>query len=118
MKYIIFKGLHKSKKEVYDGCTNRRHKIHTGMYNEKKRPTGSELADNIFRDLDKKLIEKKKKENRPEIFPTYLFSEKSVLEHGKLQIYWQKRSTIMWSTGTFTHIAQEAKLERKNGRLF
>jgi len=46
-----------------------------GMYTH-KRPTGAQLADKYFRELEKKYIEKKRGEKRPEIFPTICFSRK------------------------------------------
>jgi len=46
-----------------------------GMYTH-KRPTGTQLADKHFRELEKKYVEQKKEEKRPEIFPTICCSRK------------------------------------------
>ena len=70
-----FEGFMNNKRRYTMAGKIRSIKYIPGMY-EKKRPTGSQLADKYFRDLDKKLIEKKRKEKRPEIFPTISFSRK------------------------------------------
>ena len=46
-----------------------------GMYG-KKRPAGHQLVDKYFRDLERKIIEKKRREKKPEIYPTICFSRK------------------------------------------
>ena len=89
-----------------------------GMY-EKKRPTGYRLADKYFRDLDKKLIEKKKKEKRPEIFPTISFSRK--IGVGALEIadiLAKKIGYDVVERELLEHIAQEAKLSEKTVAYF
>jgi cytidylate kinase len=89
-----------------------------GMY-EKKRPTGSQLADKYFRDLDQKWIERKKKEKRPEIFPTICFSRK--IGVGALEIADILAKKINYSVvdrGLLMHIAQEAKLSEKTVSYF
>ena len=89
-----------------------------GMY-EKKRPTGSQLADKYFRDLDQKLIEKKKKEKRPEIFPTICFSRKigvGALEIG--DILAKKINYNVVDRELLMHISQEAKLSEKTVAYF
>jgi cytidylate kinase len=89
-----------------------------GMY-EKKRPTGSQLADKYFRDLDQKWIEKKKKEKRPAIFPTICFSRK--IGVGALEIADILAKKINYNVvdrGLLMHIAQEAKLSEKTVSYF
>ncbi|MGB2689886.1 MAG: cytidylate kinase-like family protein [Desulfobacterales bacterium] len=89
-----------------------------GMY-EKKRPTGSQMADKYFRDLDKKLIEKIKKGKRPEIFPTISFSRK--IGVGALEIadiLAKKISYDVVERELLEHIAQEAKLSEKTVAYF
>ena len=46
-----------------------------GMY-AGKRPTGAQLAENYFKELDKRLVVEEKLRRRPEIFPTICFSRK------------------------------------------
>jgi len=46
-----------------------------GMY-AGKRPTGAQLAENYFKELDKRLVEEEKIRRRPEIYPTLCFSRK------------------------------------------
>jgi len=89
-----------------------------GMY-EKKRPTGSQLADKYFRDMDQKWIERKQKEKRPEIFPTICFSRK--IGVGALEIADILAKKINYSVvdrGLLMHIAQEAKLSEKTVSYF
>jgi cytidylate kinase len=89
-----------------------------GMY-EKKRPTGSQLADKYFRDLDKKLIEKKKKEQKPEILPTICFSRK--IGVGALEIADILAKKINYNVvdrELLMHIAQQAKLSEKTVAYF
>ena len=89
-----------------------------GMY-EKKRPTGSQLADKYFRDLDQKLIEKKRKEKRPEIFPTISFSRK--IGVGALEvadILAKKINYNVIDRELLMHIAEEAKLSEKTVAYF
>jgi cytidylate kinase len=89
-----------------------------GMY-EKKRPTGSQLADKYFRDLDQKWIEQKKKEKRPAIFPTICFSRK--IGVGALEIADILAKKINYNVvdrGLLMHIAQEAKLSEKTVSYF
>ncbi len=89
-----------------------------GMY-EKKRPTGSQMADKYFRDLDQKWIERKKKEKRPAIFPTICFSRK--IGVGALEIADILAKKINYSVvdrGLLMHISQEAKLSEKTVSYF
>ncbi len=89
-----------------------------GMY-EKKRPTGSQLADKYFRDLDQKWIEQKKEEKRPTIFPTICFSRK--IGVGALEIADILAKKINYNVvdrGLLMHIAQEAKLSEKTVAYF
>jgi hypothetical protein len=89
-----------------------------GMY-EKKRPTGSQLADKYFRDLDKKWVDKKKKGKRPEIFPTISFSRK--IGVGALEIadiLAQKINYSVVDRELLMHITKEAKLGQKTVAYF
>jgi hypothetical protein len=89
-----------------------------GMYG-KKRPTGSQLTDKYFRDLDQKLIEKKKKEKRPEIFPTICFSRK--IGVGALEIADILAKKINYNVvdrEMLMHISQEANLSEKTVAYF
>jgi cytidylate kinase len=89
-----------------------------GMY-EKKRPTGSQLADKYFRDLDQKWIEQKKKEKRPEIFPTICLSRK--IGVGALEIADILAKKINYNVvdrELLMHIAEQAKLSHKTVAYF
>jgi len=89
-----------------------------GMY-EKKRPTGSQLADKYFRDLEKKWVEKKIKEGRPEIFPTITFSRK--IGVGALEIadiLAKKINYDVVDRELMMHIAMEAKLSEQTVAYF
>jgi len=89
-----------------------------GMY-EKKRPTGHQLADKYFRDLDKKIIEKKRKETKPEIYPTICFSRK--IGVGALEIadiLAEKIDYNVVDRELLEHIAQEANLSQKTVAYF
>jgi len=89
-----------------------------GMYG-KKRPLGSQLADNYFRDLDQKLIEKRKKKKTPEIFPTISFSRK--IGVGALEIadiLAKKINYDVVDRELLEHIAQEANLSQKTVAYF
>jgi cytidylate kinase len=89
-----------------------------GMY-EKKRPTGSKRADKYFRNLEKKWIEKKRKEKTPEIFPTICFSRK--IGVGALEIADILAKKINYNVvdrDLLMHIAQEAKLSEKTVAYF
>lgn len=89
-----------------------------GMY-EKIRPTGSQLTDKYFRDLEKKWLDKKRKEKRPEIFPTISFSRK--IGVGALEIADILAKMINYDVvdrELLMHIAQEAKLSEKTVAYF
>jgi cytidylate kinase len=89
-----------------------------GMYTH-KRPTGSQLADKHFRELEKKYIEKKKEEKRPEIFPTICCSRK--IGVGALEIADIVAKNIGYKVvdrEILEHIAQEAKLSQKTVAYF
>ena len=89
-----------------------------GMY-EKKRPTGHQLADKYFRDLDKKIIEKKRREKKPEIYPTICFSRK--IGVGALEIadiLAEKIDYEVVDRELLEYIAQEAKLSQKTVEYF
>lgn len=89
-----------------------------GMY-EKKRPTGSQLTDKYFRDLEKKWIEKKKKEKKPEIFPTITFSRK--IGVGALEIADVLAKKINYGVvdrELLMHIAEQGKLSEKTVAYF
>jgi cytidylate kinase len=89
-----------------------------GMYTH-KRPTGGQLADKHFLDLEKKYIEKKKEEKRPEIFPTICCSRK--IGVGALEIAEIVAKNIGYKVvdrEILEHIAQEAKLSQKTVAYF
>jgi cytidylate kinase len=89
-----------------------------GMY-ERRRPTGHQLADKYFRDLDKKLVEKKRKEGKPEIFPTICFSRK--IGVGALEIadiLAKKMNYNVVDRELLEYIAKEAKLSQKTVKYF
>lgn len=89
-----------------------------GMY-EKKRPTGHQLADKYFREMDKKIIEKKRKEKIPEIYPTICFSRK--IGVGALEIADIVGKNIGYSVvdrELLEFIANEAKLSQKTVKYF
>jgi cytidylate kinase len=89
-----------------------------GMY-EKKRPTGHQLADKYFRDLEKKIIETKRREKKPEIYPTICFSRK--IGVGALEIadiLAEKINYNVVDKELLMHIAQEAKLSQKTVAYF
>jgi Cytidylate kinase-like family len=89
-----------------------------GMY-EKTRPTGSQLADKYFHDLEQKWIEKKKKEKRPEIFPTISFSRKIGVGALKIaDILAKKINYDVVDRELLMHIAEEAKLSEKTVAYF
>ena len=89
-----------------------------GMYTH-KRPTGTQLADKHFRELEKKYIEKKREEKRPEIFPTICCSRK--IGVGALEIADIIAKNINYKVvdrELLEHIAQEAKLSQKTVAYF
>ena len=89
-----------------------------GMYTH-KRSTGSQLADKHFRELEKKYIEKKREEKRPEIFPTICCSRK--IGVGALEIADIIAKNINYKVvdrELLEHIAQEAKLSQKTVAYF
>ncbi len=93
-------------------------KYRPGMYS-KKRPTGAQLADNYFRDLDKKLIEKKRKEKEQKVFPTICFSRK--IGVGALEIADIVAKNINYNVidrEILEHMAKEAKLSKKTVAYF
>ena len=93
-------------------------KYRPGMYAH-KRPTGSQLANKHFRDLEKKFIEKKKKEKEPEIYPTICCSRK--IGVGALEIADIVAKNIDYKVvdrELLEHIAKEAKLSQKTVSYF
>jgi len=86
-----------------------------GMYTH-KRPTGAQLADKHFRELEKKFIEKKREEKRPEIFPTICCSRK--IGVGALEIADIVAKNKVVDREILEHIAQEAKLSQKTVAYF
>ena len=89
-----------------------------GMYG-KKRFTGHQLADKYFRDLEKKIIEKKRAEKKPEIFPTICFSRK--IGVGALEIADIVGKNIGYNVvdrELLEYIAKEAKLSQKTVKYF
>jgi cytidylate kinase len=90
-----------------------------GMYTP-KRPTGSQLAENYFRELDKRLIEEKKAQKAPsEIPPTICFSRK--IGVGALKIADLLASRIGYNVvdrEILEHIAKEEKLSEKTVARF
>ena len=89
-----------------------------GMYG-KKRSTGHQLADKYFRDLEKKIIEKKRREKKPEIYPTICFSRK--IGVGALEIADIVGKNIGYNVvdrELLEYIAKEAKLSQKTVKYF
>ena len=77
------------------------------------------MADKYFRDLDKKIIEQKKREKIPEIYPTICFSRK--IGVGALEIadlLAEKINYDVVDRELLEHIAQEAKLSQKTVAYF
>ncbi len=84
-----------------------------GMYST-KRPTGAQLAENYFRNLDHKLIEKKKEEKRPEIYPCISFSRK--IGVGAMEVAEILTNNFNYSIvnrNILEYIAAEANLSQK-----
>ncbi|MFH0729164.1 MAG: cytidylate kinase-like family protein [Pseudomonadota bacterium] len=90
-----------------------------GMYS-RKRPTGSQLAENYFREMDKHLIKEKKEKLAPtEIPPTICFSRK--IGVGALKIADILAPRIGYNVvdrEILEHIAKEEKLNEKTVALF
>jgi len=89
-----------------------------GMYG-KKRPAGHQLADKYFRDVEKKIIEKKRREKKPEIYPTISFSRK--IGVGALEIADILAKSIDYNVvdrELLEYMAKEAKLSKKTVAYF
>jgi cytidylate kinase len=89
-----------------------------GMYSNKK-PTGKQLADNYFQELDKKLIEKERTKNQPIFYPTISFSRK--IGVGALEIANILSEDIGYHVvdrEILMHIANESKLNEKTVAFF
>ncbi|MGD2029042.1 MAG: cytidylate kinase-like family protein [Desulfobacterales bacterium] len=89
-----------------------------GMYTH-KRPTGTQLADKHFHELEKKYVEKKREEKRPEIFPTICCSRK--IGVGALEIadiIAKKINYKVVDRELLEHMANEAKLSQKTVAYF
>ena len=87
-----------------------------GMYTP-KRPRGMQLAENYFRELDRKLMESKKKE--PEMPPSICFSRK--IGVGALEIadiLSEKTGHTVVDREILEHIVHRTKAEPKNRGLF
>ena len=67
----------------------------------------------IFKNFFKSLFKRKKRKKYPKFSPRFLFLEKSVLAPWKLQIYWQKISTMMWWTENFLSISPRKRIWAK-----
>jgi cytidylate kinase len=84
-----------------------------GMY-AGKRPTGAQLAENYFKELDKRLVAEEKLRQRPEIFPTICFSRK--IGVGALEIADILAAKIGYHVvdqEVLEYIAKKAKLSEK-----
>jgi cytidylate kinase len=90
-----------------------------GMYS-RKRPTGSQLAENYFREMDRHFIKEKKEKMAPtEIPPTICFSRK--IGVGALKIADILAPRIGYNVvdrEILEHIAKEEKLNEKTVALF